>query len=120
MSLLKIPLPGYTRPRPRGGLEWTGDYQGNSNYQQGGDKLFATDIGMVGIEAINLSFGGNSMTQNYSVKGFQPANSSSANETFAPTYNNVTLKWFYTANSVEVANNTNLAGEFVRFHVDGI
>jgi hypothetical protein len=120
MSLLKIPLPGYSAARPKPGIEWAGDYQGNANYQQGGDKLFATDLGMSGIEQVNFSFGGNSMSQNYTAKAFQPANSSNANEGFAPSYGNITLKWFYAANGVEVANNTNLSAEFVRFHVDGV
>jgi hypothetical protein len=120
MSLLKIPLPGYTSARPKAGLEWCGDYQGNANYQQGGDKLFATDLGMAGIETINFGFGGNSVSQTYIAKAFQPANSANANEGYAAAYNNISIKWFYAANSVEVANNSNLSGEFIRFHVDGV
>ena len=118
MSLNKINLPGY--PRPLGespAIQWKGDYFGNSNYQQGGDKAFASDYGYSGIEEFAPQFGGYSQTGNYFMRALMPANASNVNETLAPCFNNCTVKWYYAANSVEVANNTNLAAEVCRVTV---
>lgn len=120
MSLNKIPLPGYGSSNPKPGLRWAGDYFGNNNYQQGGDKSYATDYGMVGIEEINFTFGGVSSSGTYTAKATAANNSTSINELYAPAYNNVTIKWYYTANSVEVANNTNLNNDSVRLAITGV
>jgi hypothetical protein len=96
-----------------------GDYFGNNNYQQGGDKTYASDWGLSGIEHFGVQ-SGRSASGTYSVVVYPPANSSNANESVASTYNNVTLKWLYAANGVEVANNTNLSAESLRVFVIGV
>ena len=73
-NLLKVPLPGYLTATPRR-LWWVGDLFGNNNYQQGGDTLRATDLGMTGLEWVDIIAGGMSVSQNYFVQVFMPANS---------------------------------------------
>jgi len=118
-NLLKVALPGYMTATPRR-LWWVGDLFGNNNYQQGGDTLRATDLGMTGLEWVDIIAGGMSVSQNYFVQVFMPANSANVNEAQASAANNVTLKWFYSANSNQVANNANLSLEAVRLLAIGV
>jgi hypothetical protein len=94
----------------------TGDIFGNNNYQQTGDSYTASQFGLAGVERFSA---GKTNSGNYSVNFLPPANSSSANETVAPTPQNFTAHW-YGANGTEVANNTNLAAEVVRIEIWGI
>jgi hypothetical protein len=119
MSLLKIPLPGYMAVTPSR-LYWRGDLQGNANYQQSGDKIYASDFGMVGLETASGEFGGFSASNNYYVKIFPPANFANVNETQAASFNNVSVYWYIASNNAAVANNTNLAAEFVRISATGL
>jgi len=119
-TLQKIPLPGYmtTDPPTRG--YWKGDFFGNNNYQQGGDTHHASDYGMGGIETFGISASGLSSSGNYSGKVFPPANASNNSEVQASAWATVTVKWFYTANNNEVANNTNLNAESLRLDIVGV
>ena len=120
MSLNKIPVQGYPFSGSVKRQQWLGDLVGNGNYQQGGDVLYARDFGMGGIEEFGMPFSGYANSGNYYARAKPPANSSSATETYAPVYNNVTVQWYYAANSTEVANNTNLAAEVVRLDLRGV
>jgi len=121
MSLNKIPLPGYSCAKPKPGYTWAGDLFGNNNYQAGGDTIYATDVGLSGIETVNFTFGGNSSSGTYVAKAHQSNNNySNANEGFASAFSKVTIQWYYAANSVEVANNTNLNADSVRVEFNGV
>jgi hypothetical protein len=119
MALLKIPMPGYLNPGSLKRLWWIGDCTGNANYQQNGDTFYATDFGMAGFETASPEFGGFTASNNYYVKVKAPTTMNS-NEVVAPAYNNITLVWYYAANNVQVANNTNLSIEIFRFSARGV
>jgi hypothetical protein len=119
-NLLKIPLPGYPRANPRGGITWKGDYFGNNNYLAGGDKLYASDLGMVGIEDAHFSFLGIGSNSTYQYKALPPTGSANSNETYAPVYSSITVQAYTAANSTEVANNTNMSTVGARLTVNGI
>ena len=120
-TLKKIPLPGYmTAGASASRLEWKGDMFGNNSYQQGGDVLSASDFGLVGIESFSPSLGSYSFSGTYFVKVTPPSGSSNINEVMAPTYNNATVLWYYSANNVQVANNANLSLEGIRLSVVGV
>jgi hypothetical protein len=113
-----IPFDGYPAPGARAvKIENLGDLIGPANYQAGGYNINAPSLGMSRIERA----AGSSFTQsgNYIAKFFYPAISSS-NENRAPTFPYVTVKWYYAANSVEVANNTNLGAEVSQYEFTGI
>jgi hypothetical protein len=105
-------------------LEWAGDHFGpgtagntGANYNQNGYTLTAASLGMSGFERVDLGY---SISQNYFARAYYPANSSNASETRASTAANVTVTWYYAANSVQVANNTDLSGECVKMYALGI
>jgi hypothetical protein len=117
-----VPYPGY----PGDGasairVEWRGDHFGpgptQGNYQQGGYNLNAAGLGMSTIEA--AWFSQRSQSGNYFAYSLYPANSNIA-ELQATPQNHVTVKWYYAANSVEVANNTNLNAEAMFLEVIGL
>ena len=120
MSLNKIPVQGYPFSGSVQRQQWLGDLSGNNNYQQGGDVLYARDFGMAGFDEFSLPFGGYTNSGNYFARAKPPANSSSATETFAPVYNNVTVQWYYAGNSAEAANNANLSAEVIRLNLRGV
>ena len=120
-TLKKIPLPGYLAAGPMSiRREWKGDLFGNNSYQQGGDVLSAADFGLAGIETFSPAFSSYSFSGTYFVKVTPPSGSSNINEVMAPTYNNATVLWYYSANNVQVANNANLSLEGIRLSVVGV
>ncbi len=119
-NLQKIPLPGYMAPGADAiRLKWRGDYFGPALYQAGGNVSFATDYGMVGIEDAGFAFGGVCSNNTYTAKCVMPPSASSNAELYAPTYANMTVQFYYTANSTEVAGNTNLSNVAGRLSVTG-
>lgn len=119
-SLLKIALPRYMSTSGRSGHPaWVGDIFGNNNYQVGGDTLNESDFGLAGIETFMFSAGGRSPSGNYYAASFPPANSANINERNASTWASVTVKWYYSGNNNEVANNTNISTESARVEVRG-
>lgn len=103
-----------------------GDFFGSNSYQQGGEVQTPIPFGFAGgIEEMGFSGGGYSASGTYFARVAYPANSFSASELKATSWgqnassanntNAPVVKWFYAANSVEVANNTNLAAEVVRY-----
>ena len=114
-----IPYAGYPASGARAvKIEWSGDHVGANNYQAGGYNLTAISLGMSRIET--ASFSSRSNSSNYFALAFYSANSSANNETSAVPQNSVTVKWYTAANSVEVANNTNLSAEIVKLTAVGI
>jgi hypothetical protein len=118
MANQSIPFSGYPAPGAESTrIQWKGDHWGAANYQQGGYNLNASALGMSNIEVAATSK--LSQSGNYYANVLYPANSGN-NELRAipPTY--VTVKWYYAANSVEVANNTNLSAEVSLLTASGI
>jgi hypothetical protein len=117
---LKIPLPGYMAPGVCATRnQWAGDYFGNNNYQAGGDKLYASDLGLTGIETIQVT--GLSMSGNYAAQVLYPANNASnVNETVDPAFNSVIIKWVNPANGTEASNNANLSTDCFRLYARGV
>ena len=113
-----IACPGYMAPGALASrLEWTGDIFGNANYQIGGYNVSAQTYGMGGIEFWEAT--GPSNSGNYLIFPIFGSNAS-ATENFANTPKTLLVKCYYQANSVEVANNTNLAAEVWRVYVQGV
>lgn len=113
-----VPLPGYPSGAAFAAKEgWVGDFFGSNNYQLGGYNLNASSLGMSGFEWVNVS----ALTQSgtYFPRINYPAKSGNA-EIQAPAFPYVVVKWYYAANSVEVANNTNLSGEVAQMFALGI
>jgi hypothetical protein len=118
--LNKIPVQGYPFSGSVKRQQWLGDLTGNNNYQQAGDVIYARDFGMGGFETFNTEFGGYSNSGTYFVRASPATTASNYAETFAPVYNNVTVHWYYAANSAEVANNANMSAEVVRISARGV
>src|SRR6185437_16657406 len=125
MANTYIPLPGYPTAAWGQTRVWKGDHIGPALYVAGGEYPTPAAFGFPGgIESVGGEFSGNAYSGNYYVRAVAPANSFSASEQRAPAFgatasnanntNAIALKWFYTANNVEVAANTNLAAEGVR------
>lgn len=118
MAQQNIPYDGYPAPGARAvKVEWAGDHVGTSNYQAGGYNENASYFGMGRIELAGVS--ALSQSGNYFARAIYPAISSNS-EARAPGFNAITMKWYTAANSVEVANNTNLSAEIVQLSVVGI
>jgi hypothetical protein len=102
-------------------IQWRGDHFGpgipDGNYQAGGYNMNASAFGMQRIEEAAVSY--RTQSGNYYAAVFYPA-SSGNNEIRAVPPSYVTLKWFNAANSVEVANNTNLSAEVTYLRVVGV
>ncbi len=118
-KLVKVPLPGYTAA----GVcavrkEWCGDYFGNNNYQVGGDRLYAADLGLAGFETVIVA--GLSNAGNYAAQVLWPANSANVNEAQAAAANYVTIKWVNPGNGAEAANNANLSLDSFRLIARGV
>ena len=110
------PLPGYPQPFGSRYINIC-THQGNNNYQQGNtsDQVTARAVGLSVFDKVEA---GASVPNN--------VNNASGTYTVRPQYpfgqlsltaqgaNNVNYQWLYAANGNEVANGTNLAGEFVR------
>ncbi len=123
MSRQSIPCdqyPGSTLPAK---IQWVGDHFGpgananTGNYTTGGYNLNSSAIGFTGIEFVQT--GSYSESANYFARIFYP-NVSGNTETRAATFASVNVKWYYAANSNEVANNTDLSAEVVRVFANGI
>jgi hypothetical protein len=113
-----IPYDGYPAPGAEAVKnQWAGDFFGSNNYQIGGYNLNASSLGMLRIET--AGFSALSQSGNYFAKAIYPAISGN-NENRAPTFPYVTVKWYYAANSVEVANNTNLSAEVAQLRAYGL
>lgn len=113
-----IACPGYMAPGALASrLEWTGDIFGNANYQIGGYNVTAATYGMQGMEWWEAT--GPSNSGNYNIFAIF-GNNASATEQRANTPATINVKCYYSANAVEVANNTNLAAECWRVYVQGI
>ena len=118
MAQQSIPYAGY----PAEGVsairaEWAGDHFGPANYQAGGYNMNAQALLMSRIEVALVS--ARSQSANYFAQILYPANSGNTEvAAVPPSY--VTVKWFTAANSVEVANNTNLGGEVVQLTARGL
>lgn len=99
---------------------WVGDHfgpgnaGGSANYNQNGYNLNASALGINGFEVVD-GFG-TSQSGNYIARRFYPAISGNSNvqETRGATFPYVTIEWFYAANNIQVANNTDLSAEVVR------
>lgn len=111
-----IPCPGYSAAGASR-IEWYGDLFGNANYQQHGYNISAQTYGMQGIEYFEST--GYSNSGNYFISPIWGNNASSA-EMQANTPSTLQIRAYYQANSVEVANNTNLAAECFRVYVRGV
>jgi len=112
-----IPCPGYMSPSPPHRLYWIGDVYGNANYQQGGYNLSSAVFGMSGFEYVeNVGY---SNSGNYIMVPIW-GNNANVNALRANTPANLLVKCYYQANSVEVANNTNLSAEMWRSYLQGI
>jgi hypothetical protein len=117
MANQNIPYDGYPAPGGRAvKIEWAGDHFGPANYQQGGYNENASYLGMSRIET--AGFSALAQSGNFYAKAIYPAISGN-NETRAPTFPYITVKW-YAANNTEVANNTNLSAEVSQLSVTGI
>jgi hypothetical protein len=119
MARQSIPFDGF--PAPAGTTvknDWRGVHFGPSNYQAGGYNLNASALGINGFEFVNTSpFSQNNGT--YFTRLYWPLSTgNNDNRAVPPSY--VTAKWYYAANSVEVANNTNLSAEAVQLWASGI
>ena len=117
-----VPYDGYPAPGAEAVKnQWAGDHFGpgpaQGNYQQGGYNLTPSGLGMTRIETVGVS--ALSQSNNYYARVLYPAISANT-ETRAPGFNSVLLKWYYAANNVEVANNTNLFGECVQLRAYGL
>lgn len=117
MPQQQIPCPGYMAPNFPGRLTWAGDVWGNNNYQQGGYNLTAQSFGMSGFEYLENT--GYSNSGNYLMVPIW-SNNATNTELQANTPKTLLVKCYYQANSVEVANNTNLAAEVWRTWVQGV
>lgn len=117
MAQQQIPCPGYMAPGVLNRLFWTGDIFGNNNYQQGGYNLTAAAFGMSGIEYLETT--GPSNSGNFVLYPIW-GNNANSGEQQANTPKTLLVKVFNFANNVEVANNTNLAGEVWRTFVQGV
>lgn len=114
-----IPYDGY--PQPVGAKrEWFGDHLGPGtnagNYQAGGYNMTASGLGVSSLEFV--SFSPLSQSGNYFARANYPVVSGNA-ESRAPGFAYVIVKWYTAANSVEVANNTNLNAECVQLSARG-
>lgn len=95
--------PYATYPQPFGARNVeAGDYVGPANYQQPGDVLQASQFGWGCFDRAEAGFF--SYSGNFFVRVVYPAGRSGPGA-------NVTLQWYNAANSVQVANNSNLSGE---------
>lgn len=112
-----IACPGYSAPAPSR-IWWEGDLFGNNNYQQGGYNLTGQPFGISRFEHFDVSGWSNNGGTYVLVPDW--SNNSSAVENQAPTPANLLVKCYYSANSVEVANNTNLAGFCWRVQIFGV
>jgi len=115
-SLKKVPL-----PRGTGTVvlrSWIGDFFGSNNYQAGGNNVNAGDFGMSAMAFTEIM--GHSFSGTYDLRLIPATNASNLNESMAAYFQTLTAKCYYSANSVEVANNTNLSAEAFRIHVRGL
>ena len=118
MASQNQPYDGYPAPAAFDvKIHWAGDHFGPTAYTTGGYTLPATGYGMSRFEWVNTS--PRSQSGNYYALVFYPAISGNA-EVGAPSFPNVTLKWYNAANNVEVAANTNLNGEVIQMVMIGI
>lgn len=109
--------PGYQGVTPSR-FYWTGDIFGNNNYQQGGYNLVAQSFGMSRFEHFDVSGWSNNGGTYMLIPDW--SNTSSNVEQQAPTPANLLVKCYYSANSVEVANNTDLKAACWRVNVVGV
>lgn len=126
MAYSNIPVPGYPT-RAWGSTRVSKvDHFGPVLYPTGGEVMYPASFGMGGLENVAVDFGGFATSQNYFARAVAPSNSQTATENQAPTWNGnnatsqITLQWFYAANSNAVAANTNLAAEVLRLTVFGV
>jgi len=114
-----IPCAGYPGTGARAiRIEATGDLVGNNNYQVGGYNLTATQFGLSGFESVGVS--ARTYSLNYYAQILYNNNSANNAELQAPVFQTALVKWYYAANSVEVANNTDLSAEICRVTAIGI
>ena|SRR5271165_80849 len=120
----KIALPGYMSPVGYSRkIAWAGDMFGSNNYQAGGYNENANSgFGMSAFEKFGIDFGGINIGGTFGtyIAKSKPGNISSNTEAQAPTFQYVTVQWFYAANNVEVANNTDLSAQGVRVDARGV
>lgn len=108
------PLPGY--PQPFGSrMINICTHQGPANYQQGNnsDTVVAHAVGFSVFDKVEAgaSVDANNYPAVYTVRPQYPAGQAILTSQGS---NQINYQWLYTANGNEVANNTNLAGEYVR------
>jgi hypothetical protein len=125
MNLVKIPCPGYLSPAGRATHPaWVGDYFGSNSYPTGGTTLAATDLGMSGIETLAFSFGGYGMNSTgvspYFFRAHPSAGAIVNTEIAASAFGSVVVQAYYTANSTEASNGTDLSGVGARLEVIGV
>ena len=104
-------------------ITWAGDHFGpgaagntGNNYNQNGYTINASSLGLSNFERVDLGY---SLSQNYFARAYYPNNTANASETQAVPPTSVTVTWYYAANSVQVANNTDLSAECVKMLVIG-
>lgn len=100
------------------------DHAGPASYTTGGETFTASQVGLGGIEFIegmNDIIQGTQQYTGVSFSGTFFVNISVAT-TAAPgvPVSKVTIKWFVVATGAEVANTTNLSGQFVRLRILGV
>lgn len=111
-----VAFDGYPMPQAEKRI-WIGDIFGPLSYTTGGYPFQSKSVGMVGVEWADFAGGSNS--GNYYVSANYPGGSGNM-EYRAVTARNLTVQWYYAANSVEVANGTDLSAEQTRALVWGI
>lgn len=125
-----ISLPGYPTASWGATKVARGDFFGTNNYQAGGELIVPGTFGLGAFETAGASFSGYSYSNNYFARVVAPNNLSANGEQLAPVYtanasngnntNQLVVKWFIASNNAEVANNTNLSAEGVRFTAEGV
>lgn len=118
-----IPYQGYPAPGASAiRNEWRGRRVGPSNYQQGGFNINASELGMTNIETLGFGSstdGNNGNVGTYMAKASFPLNTANTSQNAVPpTY--AVVRYYYTANSVEVANNTDLSGTVTLMTATGL
>lgn len=102
-------------PQPYGSrMTIIANYVGPANYQAGGETLNASQFGWGAFDRVEggSSWNAANNTQLYTVRAYYPGGTTKSG-------NNVALTWWYSANGVQVANATNLAGETARIQMTG-
>jgi hypothetical protein len=104
------PLAGYNTPF-RDKLLGILDHTGPSNYATGGEVIYATDLGLLGIDFAQVA--AVSMSGNYTAIVLYPVNAFNSCQ-------HINLAWYVYSTGNQAAPGTNLSGEHIRLEVIGV